>query len=153
MEPQQIALARIAQAFQCFATIAQNPQPLVACTDGISHLWIASRAVEDLRSLEAPEAHFIYDVIFAAAPLVSEAVSSKISQDEIYFGLGCAAALVTAQDLDYVADRQSHARILAAKIEMFLEYRALDERGAPLTRALLIKRAMSAPPEPGVRLN
>lgn len=125
----------------------QNCLPIAV--SGVRLVCSAAETAPGLPFLQAEQAFEMAGLFAGAASMVAASVAPAIIAEDVYAGLGMASALLTHAHADFDADRISHARIFAARVELLYERRRLNRRGDNLTRSIQIGRAASVVPVPG----
>ena len=123
---------------------------------GLRSLMLAGLASHDVRASEDMIAT-LAGAITAAAPVVAEAVGTRIETERVHLGMAAAggfASLFTRTpaeiretvDLPLAADRLDHIALLADELDAVIRRRNIEARGNPVRRAYAIRRAVEAEP-------
>lgn len=141
-----LVIRNVEGASALFAHLLTTDRPLPIAVAGLNQLTNAAAAMPDLSGIAATLAASLAANIEAAAPIVAAEAAPAVSPEEVYFAMGCAAALL-GKELSFQRDRIAFARILGAKLDLAVQRNGLRERGDPLMRAVRIQRALSAQPD------
>lgn len=138
-------VTRVEKALDHFGRVGEPGYAIFFAIAGIQYIVDAAWEFPDLPMRVRRLQPHASGLIFAAAPILSDAVAGGIAPEDVYSGLGFTDKLLTAGEDGFRADRINYASILAARLTVELHWRALQQRGFPLTRAVLMSRAMNAP--------
>lgn len=134
-------------AVAAFEKAIEADCPLLSLAKGLDYLARAAGSANGMEPLSTDPLHA--GLLASLVGPVAQASRQTIDPDAVAIALGAAQALQTAVPDEYFVDRLLHVAKLRADILAMSCARALAERGDPLTRAIAVRRLMTAPPHPG----
>lgn len=126
--PEVVALLK--RATSDLHALQTSENPLLAAVNALDDLLAA------VRNLRAPLADIseISALLFAAAPRIAEAAASKLTTEDVHFGLGCGAGLLSSFGDAFHTDRLLYAALLLADLKAILFRAEIARRGDPLAQ-------------------